>query len=355
MKTVVLFSLKGGTGRTTIACNLGAEMQKAGYRCMVVDADPQNAVGLHLSMQVKERFGVARPGVSAADFATYRRRNPSPVMHVPFGQCTPDELSEMEALFAADERWLFGRVNPLIPADTDLLIVDLPAGRLRWVQGLLASADLVLNVMLPDAPSYATLPATEDLLLRINPTGVFAFVVNQMDSGRQLSTDVLAAMGALAGDRLAPVSRDRAPERRRGDPGALRAVLPGIRRGRLRGLRVPAGRRARPGLDPEALRKPWAAAPRKSWTACGRGSGASSPAGRRSASGRRARCCRGWSRPTEARPRPREALPRPTEARPCPGARSYRACGPTWRGSRVGPRRTGTGGSDRPRRAATGT
>ena len=48
MKTVAIFSLKGGTGRTTIACNLGDQLNAQGFQTVVVDADPQNAVGLHL-------------------------------------------------------------------------------------------------------------------------------------------------------------------------------------------------------------------------------------------------------------------------------------------------------------------
>lgn len=204
MKTLIVFSLKGGTGRTTVACNLGAQLIQQGCRCVLVDTDPQNALGLHLGMQVGERFGIARKGLSEQDVAAYRRRNLAQLPHLPFGHCNLEELLEIEHLRMEDYAWLTRRIVHLIPQDTELLIMDAPAGLSRWAQDAVRAADLVLVVLQPDAASYATIPMTEALLNQRKTRLTSAYLVNQMDSRRPLSCDVHGAMGHLLGDGLLP-------------------------------------------------------------------------------------------------------------------------------------------------------
>ncbi len=41
MRSVVFFNNKGGVGKTTLACNIGAELARSGLRILLVDCDPQ--------------------------------------------------------------------------------------------------------------------------------------------------------------------------------------------------------------------------------------------------------------------------------------------------------------------------
>ncbi len=202
MKTLTVFSMKGGTGRTTVACNLGAQLVDRGYRCLLVDADPQNALGLHLGMDVGERFGLARDGVNPRDYVSFHQRSGSPVPYVPFGHCSLDELQALERAIQQDPLLLTRRLTDLVPADTDIVIVDTPAGQGRWTPSLLRAADLVLVVVNADAVSYATLPACEELLGQRGLPGVVGYVINAMDSRRPLSADIQASMENMLGDEL---------------------------------------------------------------------------------------------------------------------------------------------------------
>src|SRR5688572_31530360 len=59
MKTLVVASQKGGVGKTTLSLNLGLAFAEAGYRTLLVDTDPQGAIGLSLSKALTVRPGVA--------------------------------------------------------------------------------------------------------------------------------------------------------------------------------------------------------------------------------------------------------------------------------------------------------
>jgi cellulose synthase operon protein YhjQ len=202
MKTVTVFSMKGGTGRTTVASNLATQLVDRGYRCLLVDADPQNALGLHLGMEVGERFGLARDGLSPRDLASFNQRAGGAVPYLPFGHCSLEDLQAIERAVQQDPLLLTRRMTDLAPPDTDLVIVDAPAGQGRWTPALLRAADLVLVVLHADAVSYATLPACEELLGQRGLPGVVGYLINAMDSRRPLSGDIQASMENMLGDEM---------------------------------------------------------------------------------------------------------------------------------------------------------
>lgn len=206
MKLIVVHSLKGGTGRTTVACNLAAHLLLAGHRCAVLDADPKNGVGLHLGMQLGERFGFWRPEFSEAEYAAYHRRNPSKVPHVPFGFCTWSELREIERLRQADPDWLSSRVGSFTPPDAEIVLLDLPAGLSPWMEWAYRAAATVLQVVSPDGPSFATLPQLAAAVHEFEGPTTMAYLINGMDARKSLSRDVQEAMASLLGEQLLPVT-----------------------------------------------------------------------------------------------------------------------------------------------------
>ncbi len=52
MKVVAVMNQKGGVGKTTTTCNLGAALARAGRRVLVIDLDPQAHLTLHLDHDV---------------------------------------------------------------------------------------------------------------------------------------------------------------------------------------------------------------------------------------------------------------------------------------------------------------
>jgi chromosome partitioning protein len=201
MKVVALVSLKGGTGRTTLTALLATRLARRGQPVWAVDVDPQGALGLHFGMPPGTPLGLAHPETGAAEVEAWLKQSAAPVPYVPFGACGPDALARLEADVARDPAWLSRRLAALAPDARGFVLLDVAAGPTPWLRQALAIADAALVVLLPDAASYATLPATEALFAGARPP---FYLVNQMDGRRPLCGDVWLAMGRVLRERLLP-------------------------------------------------------------------------------------------------------------------------------------------------------
>lgn len=214
--TVALVSLCGGTGRTTIAAHLAQALGHVGRRALAVELDSQGSLALHFGVDSARPVGLVSAQTSAQEVAAALQQQRGGAMCLPFGSCTEEELAEADARIARDPEWLRLRLDAYAPEDVDLVILDVPARRNPWLRQALAVADQVIVVLGADPLSYATLPATEALLLELLGDGAgrhdAVYLINRFDGTSELDRDVVSAMRGALRERVLPfvIQRDLA-------------------------------------------------------------------------------------------------------------------------------------------------
>jgi chromosome partitioning protein len=167
MRTIAVIAQKGGTGKTTISCNLAASAHNAGLRVMIADMDPQG---------------------SATDWERSRQIDGPSVLPLKLGSLFP-------AQYTAEN------------AGVDLMIIDTRASAPADVVAAAKAADLCMVVVRPTVIDLRAIADTVNVLRPLQRPA--AFVVNQAPCQR-LSKDpvmVLEAIELLAsyGMAVAPV------------------------------------------------------------------------------------------------------------------------------------------------------
>jgi len=204
MHHLAVISLKGGTGRTTVAANLGALLSER-LRTILVDLDPQNSLGLALGMPVGEGLGLAVPELNHTTLGSLLRSHQAAIPYIPFGRLEPDSLVSLEQQLRTDLHWLERRLKSLSPTGYDVAVLDTPARQSPWLSHALSLATVVVVVIEACPLSYALLPEVEALVTPLTKRAGFRrvfYVLNRVDSRRVLSRDVRAAVANVAGDQL---------------------------------------------------------------------------------------------------------------------------------------------------------
>lgn len=203
---IAFASLKGGTGRTTLTASLSAQLSRNGRRAMAFELDPQNALALHHG-QVGGGPGLVDDNLSTVVVAEHLADIGAEFAFLPFGATDDEKLQRLEVMLDQVPSWLDRRIAALSPPACELVVIDTPAQRSGWLYRALELADLILVPLLPDAASYATIPAFEELARRTMgvPAEKIYYLVNQFNPARLLAQDMMTALKGLLGERVLPV------------------------------------------------------------------------------------------------------------------------------------------------------
>jgi cellulose synthase operon protein YhjQ len=197
-------------GKTTLTANLATALQREGVATLlVVDMDPQNALGLHFGADPRSLAGVSRASLAGEDWGSVCLQSPSGVHVLPYGVVNESDRVAFERHLDAHPNWLVQQLQGLELPEDAVVLVDTPPGPSVYMQQALSAAQVVVVVSLPDAASYAALALMQRLVhTYCTPRPDFSetlYVLNQVDGARQLSKDITRVMQDNLGERLVGV------------------------------------------------------------------------------------------------------------------------------------------------------
>ena len=215
MPLLCITSPKGGVGKTTLAANIAWELARKGNRVIAVDLDPQNSLGLHFGMDLRDPLGFMSVLRDAQDpRAAWRsalRTSPSGVPYLPHGQLSMEAANLLAQAIAANPDLLFASVRDMLATPGLTVIADMPPGPSPVLTALLPHADLLGVVLLVDAASLSQIPAIESgraygaAGASLAP-GRIGFILNQLDIRTRLGRASGDSAARHLGQRLLGVS-----------------------------------------------------------------------------------------------------------------------------------------------------
>lgn len=210
---VVVVSVKGGVGRSTLTAAIASGLQRQGRPALALDLDPQNALRHHLCL------GLDMPGVGATSllnesWEALPERGFAGCRLVAFGATDHEQQQSLNRWLGQDDEWLSKRLAGLKLNGQDTVIIDVPAGNTVYFSQAMSVADAVLVVVQPDVASFSTLDQMDSVLKpslnRKKPPQRF-YVINQLDGAHRFSLDMAEVFKARLGAALlGTVHRDPA-------------------------------------------------------------------------------------------------------------------------------------------------
>ncbi|MGY2040959.1 cellulose biosynthesis protein BcsQ [Pseudomonas pergaminensis] len=203
-KVVVVVSIKGGVGRSTLTAALASGLQRQGRPALALDLDPQNALRHHLCL------GLDIPGIGATSllnegWGNLPERGFAGCRLVTFGSTDHEQRKSLNRWLGQDAEWLGKRLGGLQLNGQDTVVIDVPAGNTPYLSQAMSVADAVLVVVQPDVASFGALAQMDAMLapyLECEKPPKRFYVINQLDAAHRFSLDMAEVFKTRLGSAL---------------------------------------------------------------------------------------------------------------------------------------------------------
>jgi len=193
MTLLAITSQKGGVGKTTCSLNLAFSFARRGRKTLLVDTDPQGAIGLSLAGRAREGRGLAEcleGNLSLLEAVIETRETDLDLL--PVGHPAPARI----ARWVADLEDGYLLEDLLAPAREryDLVLIDTPSGLTGPTMGALRIADGILIPLQAEPLALRSVPAVLAMVAQLRQEGrgphFAAIVLTMMQSREEASLKV---------------------------------------------------------------------------------------------------------------------------------------------------------------------
>lgn len=234
MHAVAIASAKGGVGKSTLALHLAHATSTAGYRTLLIDTDPQGAIGLSLSKKLTESAGLAEYLCEGRRLDDVMVRTRVPGFHLlPVGQIAPHETAALSA-DVADGR-AYRQLLAEASREHEIVIIDTPCGFGGITTGAMRAAGNVISPVQAEPIAARTVRQLLEMIASLTAAGERVELIGLVLSMLQIRSESSYAVAREVWDTF-PATRlfDTNIPR---DPAFLEATSAGVPVGLLR---VPA-------------------------------------------------------------------------------------------------------------------